>query len=174
MVGTEILTQEYVNSILRYDRVTGYLHWKIKCGRGNGQRKPGDRAGTYNNRNYYIQVKIKGRIYAAHRLIWLMHHGEMPLVQIDHINHVRHDNRLVNLRSVSSQDNQKNKRVGVNNTSGISGVSWFKRTKKWQVSITLDGKLTSLGSFNKKSEAAKIRKEAEKKYGFHPNHGSVT
>ena len=55
----------------------------------------------------------------------------------------------------------------------MTGVCWRKRTHKWEVNITINGKFKYLGSFIDKEDAIKVRKEAEIKYDFHPNHGKV-
>lgn len=49
------------------------------------------------------------------------------------------------------------------NTSGIKGVSWDKARKKWYAQIEFKGKNYSLGRYDKKEDAAKIRKIAEEK-----------
>lgn len=51
-----------------------------------------------------------------------------------------------------------------NNTSGVKGVSWHSRDKKWQATISLKRKVIYLGQFNKLEDAITIRKEAEEKY----------
>lgn len=49
------------------------------------------------------------------------------------------------------------------NTSGIKGVSWDKSRQKWQAYIKFKGKNYFLGRYDKKEDAAKIRKVAEDK-----------
>jgi hypothetical protein len=62
-----------------------------------------------------------------------------------------------NIKNLSSK-------VGKSNTSGIRGVSWNKRRKKWQAYIMFKKKMYHLGMYDKKEDAAKARKEAEDKY----------
>lgn len=51
-----------------------------------------------------------------------------------------------------------------NNTSGVRGVSWHKKTGKWSVRIHVAGKPISLGYTSDLEEAKQMRKEAEAKY----------
>ena len=93
-------------------------------------------------------------------------------MQIDHINHIRNDNRLMNLRLVSAKVNSRNMSKKTCNTSGLTGVYYASRyVNPWRALIRVDGKRVTLGSFATKEEAKLARKNAEIKYGFHPNHG---
>lgn len=57
--------------------------------------------------------------------------------------------------------NQKN--LQRNNTSGVPGVYWHIRSKKWTARITFQGKAYSLGYYDEKEAAIAARKEAEEK-----------
>ena len=155
------------NELLRYDPETGVLYWRVSVRSG---ARTGQRAGCPGNRGYR-QVKICGQLYMAHRLIWLIVYGEFPPNEIDHINGVRDDNRLVNLRAVTRSENRMNQRIGVRNTSGYIGVSWCKQSSKWVVQISVNKQQINLGRFSDMHDAARVRKSAEIKYGYHPNHG---
>jgi len=104
----------------------------------------------------------------AHRLAWFYMEGEWPT---GHINHIRDDNRWVNLREVSNQENHKNQSISINNKSGVIGVCWNKKARKWHAQIKVNYKAISLGCFSDIHNAIKARKDAEIKYGFHKNHG---
>lgn len=108
--------------------------------------------------------------YRSHRLAWLYMTGEWPN-RIDHINRVRSDNRWENLRSVTSLENQRNLPKMKSNTSGVTGIHWDKSRCKWKADITLHNKTKYLGRFDDKFEAICARKSAERRYGFHYNHG---
>ena len=45
--------------------------------------------------------------------------------EIDHINLNTFDNRRCNIRYCTHQQNQMNQPIQKNNTSGVSGVSWY-------------------------------------------------
>ncbi len=172
------LTASIVREFLEYDPITGLFCWKHR------DRKWFKSGGTclYWNRRYagtpaghtgggYLNIAIFKAEYRAHRLAWLYVYGEWPHDQIDHVNHVRKDNRIVNLRPASNQENQKNTALRKTNKSGIAGVFWHKSQKSWHAYITDSYKINRLGSFRDFFEACCARKSAERKYGFHVNHG---
>ena len=153
------------DKILNYDKDSGVFTWKIQKRR----IKIGDIAG-HVSRKGYIVITIDGIKYQAHRLAWYLSTGIIP-DKIDHINHIKSDNRLCNLRNVSDSGNQQNKSKQKNNVSGVTGVSWDNRCKKWVSIISVDNRNIYLGSFSVFSDAVNARKNAEVLYGFHENHG---
>jgi hypothetical protein len=108
----------------------------------------------------------------AHRIIWKHVTGNDPEF-IDHINHDRTDNRIENLRSVSTVENCQNQTLSKSNKSGVLGVHWNTRQRKWIASIRRPGVGFSelLGRFDSVEEAAVCRRAAETEANFHPNHG---
>lgn len=55
------------------------------------------------------------------------------------------------------------KKMNKNNTSGVTGVGYNRRKKKWYASIMFRGKESFLGWYHNKEDAIKARKEAEEK-----------
>lgn len=92
-------------------------------------------------------------------------------MQIDHINGIRSDNRICNLRLVDCKENAKNQRKNKRNKNAFGGVFFNKQKKKYVSRIKVNGKSIFLGYFNLIDDAIAARKEANKKYGFHENHG---
>lgn len=85
-------------------------------------------------------------------------------LQVDHINHNTLDNRLSNLRVVTVSENQLN-RIGpniTNKSSGIMGISWSKRRRKWEVRIRVKHKRVHVGYFNSIEEAETALYNAKK------------
>jgi hypothetical protein len=116
----------------------------------------------------YVQVGYRGKMYKAHRLIWVIMHNEFPNGQIDHINGVRHDNRACNLRVVTRQQNAHNKQNrAINNKSGYTGVCWNKKVSKWQASISVNRVNIYLGIFTTPELAQEAYLVAKKIY--HPS-----
>ncbi len=163
-----MITQDIVKSLFNYNELTGELSFVEKKGKGKRKDK---KVGCLSKVGYLV-VWADGRLYQAHRLIWLYHYGNLPKNGIDHINADKSDNRISNLRDVTQQENTKNRRIGKNNTSGFTGVWWVARINKWRARIGVNKKMLYLGSFTKKSEAITARKDANIKYKFHKNHGT--
>lgn len=145
----------------------GVLRW-----RENQKRiKAGTLAGNVNQSGY-VRIKYRGEKFLAHRIVWEMYNGSIPEgMQVDHINHDRTDNRIENLRLVNANESGKNQKASVRNKSGVVGVSWKKSKNKWHSQIMVNGKQIHLGFFDNIDEAKKARIDAERKYGFHENHG---
>lgn len=64
----------------------------------------------------------------------------------------------------TSLEQSHNRGIRSDNTSGISGIYWEKRTKKWQVQICANAKRISLGCFNNIEDAILAREKGELKY----------
>ena len=161
-----MLTQARLKEVLNYDPETGVFTWKI----GRPKAPKGGVAGYLNWKGYWI-VCVDRVKYRAHRLAWFYVYGCMPDGQIDHINHEKLDNRISNLRVVSNKVNHRNMGKPSNNTSGVVGVSWFKTRNKWVARIR-DGKVyRCLGYFDDFNDAVEARLTAQKRLGYHANHG---
>ena len=151
------LTQEIVQELFNYDAETGNLYWKKPTG---ARSVPGSIVGTLSFHGYYV-VGIFGKKYKVHRIIWLYVYGYMPENDLDHINRIKTDNRIINLREVSDQCNLRNAKQHKSNTSGITGISFDKKTISWASWITINGKSYFLGRYSDYTEAACIRLAAE-------------
>jgi hypothetical protein len=178
MAKREIPDAAVLRNRLAYDPETGKITWRTKdvdpanpgeTKRWN-KRHAGTFAGTVSGEGY-LCVGVCGTVFPAHRLIWTMVHGTPPQGEIDHINHDRLDNRLANLRDVPKAENILNQSLRRNNKSGVTGVDWDKRERKWRAQFSLNGKRVRLGAFADKDEAIKVRRAAEAAHGYHKNHG---
>lgn len=101
----------------------------------------------------YRSVCYSCRKMLAHRVAWVMTHGEWPKEMIDHINGDRSDNRLCNLRQATRSQNLINSKLSSRNSSGFRGVSWCSAKQKWDARIYSATKLRLLGRFKTKEEA---------------------
>ena len=168
------MTAEIANKYLTYDPLTGILYRKHKYHNNVITGKRACRP-CNNKKQDHLDVVLCGKNYPAHRIIWLMVHGNFPKGHIDHIDHDETNNKLVNLREVSQYTNNRNTSFRVSNTSGITGV-WISKVngnKKFIAEIrdTNSKKITK--SFYTLEEARIQRKIWEKEFGYHENHGKV-
>lgn len=141
------------------------------CWAGFKTRFEGKSALIATNNQGYRWGTIFDKNYRAHRVLWAIVHGDWPSGHIDHINGNRSDNRIINLRDISREENCRNAKRYRNNGSGVQGVGWCKQSGKWRARIRVGGKQISLGKFESLEDAAAVRKVAERRYGYHPNHG---
>lgn len=155
---------ERCRELFAYDKNTGVVIRRVRTAR---HVQIGDVVGS-NNGHGYLVVKIDGKLYRLHRIIYAMMTGKQPLY-IDHINHDKSDNRWENLRSVTASENSQNRSMSSNNTSGFKGVLWSKRHEKWIAQIDSDGKHKNLGYFTDIRDAIAARAEAVKEFGYHKN-----
>lgn len=153
---TEVVTQAQLKSVLKYDSNTGTFSWIVARQRVNIESN----AGCVSPKGYTL-IRIDGRSYFAHRLVWLYHFGGFPKEQVDHIDGNRSNNKLENLRECSNADNAKNQKKMSNNTSGFTGVTFNKVKKK-------SGKINEYWSANWNTETNKraVKHFSVCKYGF--------
>ena len=79
--------------------------------------------------------------------------------QIDHINLNPLDNRKCNLRLCTHQQNQCNHPLQKNNTSGVTGVSFYHPRSKYRARIKYYQKELHLGYYKSFIEAVQARNE---------------
>lgn len=174
-------TQARALAYFNYDAESGALSFKERPRSefsaprySDHLKRVGSMAGSPNN-DGYVKVLIDGTYHSAHRVIWLMVHGEWveyPQHEIDHINGDRSDNRLNNLRKVTKSENQRNAGRRVNNTSGVHGVNWkpkYNSTQgdgRWVARIWNGPRHVYLGAFKSLHEAQIARRAAERVLGF--------
>jgi hypothetical protein len=122
----------------------------------------GERAGGVS-KNGYRTVRIHGKAYLEHRIIYTMIHGSCP-EYLDHINGNRQDNRIENLRPCNLMENQRNKKLSKANKSGHKNVSWKQSTNRWRVHIRTSGERIEIGQFEDLELAALVAEMAREKY----------
>lgn len=153
-----MLTATRVRELFDYDGVTGNLIRRESSGR---RWKAGQVAGC-RKPDGYLSIRIDGKLYQHHRVVWLHVHGEWPQADIDHKNRDRSRNAVDNLRDVPRSKNMANAGAHKDSTSGIKGVDWHKQRQKWRARITVDGKEKNLGLYATAQEALAARLSAAK------------
>lgn len=164
-----MITQERLKHLIDYNKQTGIFRWKINR---RGVAKAGDVAGhitTGKGGKRYIIISVDGSYYYGQQLAFMYVLGGFAKDQVDHKNGDASDNRWDNLRPVTAAENQRNARLRSDNTTGVPGVSLIRGV--FAVRISNGCKREFLGRFDNIFDAACSRKSAERKYGFHINHG---
>lgn len=154
-----MLTHERVKFLFRYDPEIKSLRW---WNPSSPRLKRGAPAGSRHYRGYF-KVKVDGKFYQLHRLMWFYQHGRWPKVHLDHIDGTLDDNTRV--RECTVSQNHANRRCRKDSVSGIKGVS---RTSsgRWVARITKDGRCFQLGTFDSPQEAqAAYMKAARRLFG---------
>lgn len=183
----QAITPSIVRELLDYDPATGVLTWKWRDLKWfEHTKRPAQFQAIWNTQNAgqrafkkvssgpYMWGSILGERFIAHRVCWAHFYGEWPKGVLDHIKAATgnpYDNRIENLRDGDRKQNQRNLRRAKNNTSGVTGVR-KNRCGNHQARIKVNGVEEHLGTFKTEAEAIEARKAAEKRHGFHPNHGS--
>jgi len=181
MISTEMIRMRF-----EYDPTTGRFTYKTRpvsdfqptkldtadrrCRQWN-TRCVGKEAGSIGV-NGYRYLSVDGRDVLAHRAAFAIMTKAWPPHSIDHVNGNRADNRWTNLRGVTVAENSRNQKVRVDNKSGCVGVSVHKQTGRWLARIATGKKYKYLGLFDKFEDAVLARKNAERLYGYHKNHGA--
>jgi len=119
--------------------------WTWRLGsRGYAVRAEGWQS-TY--RMFYLHRELLGLVFGDDR-------------QGDHISRDRLDNRRMNLRIVTKAQQQQNQPGHRDASSRYRGVSWNKRSGKWQASIRPNHKTVHLGYYASEVEAAEVARAA--------------
>lgn len=110
-------------------------------------------------------VRIDGRAYSAHRILWLLIGNVLPPphMHIDHINGDPNDNRIKNLRIATAQQNSSNWVSRKRGKYGLKGITPVKRGW-WHARLNVDRKVVFMDDFRTKGLAAVAYAKASLKY----------
>lgn len=154
------LTHARLCEVLDINPILGSATWKIRL---STRTRAGSNAGTLHSFGYQ-NIRIDGRIYKRHRLIWFFVNKQWPPDQIDHINGDRSDDRIDNLRESNHLYNCWNKSPNSCGKYNRRGITWSKDKKKWRVRISVNNKKIWIGYFQDFDSANEARVAAEVKY----------
>lgn len=164
------VTPERLHELFEYR--DGALYWKHRHG-GKNSRAAGTKAGTPLGKRKYLRVSVDYKFYYVHRLIWLMHHGDLPDV-IDHIDGDPSNNRIENLRAATFAGNMRNSKLSKRNKSGIKGVQRCNKTGLWRGEVYADGYSHRVGPFESLEQCGEaVRELRERLHGEFARHVSL-
>lgn len=157
-----------INDFNEYWRsISNYENYQVSsCGRVRNTK-------TYKilkqdlKENGYKDVQLykngKPKHYRVNRLVaceFIDNPHNKPLV--DHIDNNKLNNNVNNLRWVDYSENGRNQKRRIDNSSGYKGVSYHKRSKKYQSYIICNGIRYNLGYFKDPKEAGRKYDEKAK------------
>ena len=154
-----MITAERLKSVIRYDPGNGHCYWLIRV---SNRIKIGDIAGHLNKIGY-MTIRIDGRLYQAHQLIWFYMTGSW-VPEIDHKDTVKSNNVWSNLREAKHRQNCTNVSIRSHNRLGVKGVCWCKKKKKYRATIVVNGKQRHLGYFDAIDLASAAYRSAAQEY----------
>lgn len=120
------------------EKSPSFLSWKRKAMAGTGRVmfNPGDHCLTKDSWDYY-QVNLGSTSYKIHIIVYVMWYGDYDnTLEIDHIDGNRSNNNPYNLRQVSKAVNNRNVSFKSHNTSGVTGVTYWRGY--WRAKISFD------------------------------------
>ena len=135
--------------LFRYE--AGKLFWRIKPATFID---PGDEAGCACRDRWSVGYKRKS--YRRARLVWMLHHGDIPdgLV-IDHINNIHDDDRIENLQALTMRQNTIKEKPPKDLPVGVR-----RRRDKFVAYARFNGKYTYLGQYATAEEAGTAYQQA--------------
>lgn len=111
-----------------------------------------------------IRIGERRRMVSLHRYVWELHNLSVPLV--DHKNGWGLDCRTENLREATRMQNAWNASVHRDSASGVKGVTWDKRLRRWRARLTQAGRRVEVARCKRKRDAiAAYRRAARELHG---------
>lgn len=152
---------ERLCQILELNHATGDLIHKKKCGTVEGSI-----AGNITAQGY-VRVKIDGRLYLAHRIVFYMATSINPNgLEIDHIDGDKRNNVPSNLRMATRDQNRQNVGRYKNNTCKARGVYFNKARNAYFCHVQAFGKRKMFGPFQSVEQASSVYEiESKEKFG---------
>lgn len=153
----QLPSQETLRGLFSYNPDTGAL---TNLSTRNSRAVKGQRAGHLMGTGYR-KIRIDGKDYGEHRLIWKLVYGYDPEV-INHKDHDRSNNRLDNLEDGTCTDNNRHSAAAINALP--LGVKQLKEKGKtydrYIARATVNGKRLYLGTYDTPEQAHQAYLEA--------------
>ncbi len=130
---------------------------------------------TRNDKYGYLRVDLREnairKTHLLHRLVCCAFINNPNKKQfVDHIDNNPQNNHISNLRFATNKENQQNSKLSIKNTSGVKGVYFDKRRKKWRAQIKIDGIRIHIGYFDNLEDAKIARiNRANQAFGVYTN-----
>jgi hypothetical protein len=135
----------------RFEVIDGILISKVDY----RKHKVGYEVG-YEDSDGYRVVKVLGRKFKTHHVVWYLCKGRWPEMNLDHINGDKLDNRFENLRELSHEQNLRSF-ASIRGAIPFRGVCFDKATSKFSAQAGCNSKQKHLGYYDTAEKAALAR-----------------
>jgi hypothetical protein len=175
-------TPEYLHECFDYDPETGGLTWKVRprehfnSDRGwrtFNSKYSGKEIRSITGKGYrHARVTIGDKVmsFYVHVIAHVLMTKSWPTEDIDHKNRHSSSNEWNNLRPATRSQNIINQGIRSDNTTGVTGVSWHKKMRKYRVRVHQNRKEVIVGYYDTLEEATAARKQAaQSHYGEFAN-----
>lgn len=163
------VTIEMLREMIDYNPETGDMVWKEREGRARARATAGKMVGTKRGRYRVVNV-FQNRLY-VHRVAFALANGRWPKPFCDHINGDPSDNRACNLREATHLQSSWNISGHKNSRSGIKGVAWHPKNRRWTTRVTVNKRSYSFGCYEQLQDAAEaVRAGRAKLHGEFARH----
>lgn len=126
---------DLIASRINYFSDTGLFFWKDNAHKGRLVDLNGKQIKGYDYRGY-PRVHMNRRVYLLHRLAYFFIYGlDDQAKDIDHIDGNPDNNKINNLRLATRSQNIQNSKIAINNKTGVKGVIWHKKERKYYAKI---------------------------------------
>jgi len=142
----------YADRWLKYDPISGVVIWRRAV---NSRVSAGSRAGTVRP-DGRRQIKIDGKTYLEHRLIFAMVMRRWPDPEVDHEDGDPSNNAWLNLREATVAQNRCNTAGHRHKLSGLP-LGVYAEGPKFRACLQREGKQIRIGVFATIEEALAAR-----------------
>jgi HNH endonuclease/AP2 domain len=155
------LTARRVRELLDCDPKTGMLTWRFRPDgpRQWNTRYVGKPAGTCIRPDGYAAIRIEGKSYLTHRIVFLHTKGYWPPSTLDHHDGDRANRAIGNLRPATVEQNNANL-PRTSKKSFPRGCWQDPKSGRWQVHIQANKKRICVGWFDEREVAARAYLDA--------------
>ena len=154
-----VITLERLRELLVYEPTTGVFTNRVSR---SSRALAGSVAGS-PDADGYLQIRLDGKNYKAHRLAWLYITGSWPTGLIDHHNGKVAENRFTNLRDATPRVNSQNVHgARIDSGTGLLGSSFDAKRGKYLAQISINGRKKNLGRYATAEEAHQVHIAAKR------------
>jgi hypothetical protein len=160
--NVQAIVRKYENNLIKlnvevFRSVDGYENYAVSSFGRVKNTKTGRILKTRLNSGYLLVNLYEDGVrksHQVHRLVGCAFiNNPNDKLCVDHKDNNRTNNHISNLRFVTNKENSQNSKLRLDNTSNVKGVCWYKKAKKWQARIMIDGISVHIGYFDNLEDA---------------------